>query len=137
MCNHLSKKGFSCTQELSVNNVSSLRADVIGCTIRGTIFIAEIKSCVRDYTSDKKILNYLSYCDRFFLVITSITWQKLKKKNVEIDPRIGVLVQLENGNLKSVKKSKSLPLSDKRRLILLARLAWRSGEFSKRTLGRK
>lgn len=131
---YLCPKGFSSTFELSVNNKGNrLRADVIANTIKGTIVIVETKSCFSDLTTDKKYLGYLDYCDRFYLAVTEKTFSFIKKRNYDIDPRVYVLVMSERGKLRVKKKGKKLDLGAEKRLIVLSRLAWRAGDYSKMT----
>lgn len=46
------------------------RADVMGLTPSGEIWIVEIKSCVEDFAVDQKWPDYRAYCDRFFFAVT-------------------------------------------------------------------
>ncbi|MBU1210723.1 MAG: MmcB family DNA repair protein [Alphaproteobacteria bacterium] len=45
------------------------RADVIGLSDRGAIWIIEIKSSKADFRADIKWPEYLEYCDRFFFAV--------------------------------------------------------------------
>ncbi len=135
---YLYKKGFSSHFELSVNNKGSrLRADVIANTIKGTIVIGETKSCYSDLATDKKYINYLDYCDRFYLVVTSKTYAVMLRKEYKLDKRVYVLVQSISGNLKVKRKGKQLDLKPDQKLVVLYRMAWRSGEYSKATHSKK
>jgi len=42
------------------------RADVMGLTTHGEIWIVETKSCLADFAVDAKWPDYVDYCDRFF-----------------------------------------------------------------------
>jgi hypothetical protein len=46
------------------------RADIMGLTGRGEIWIVETKSCLEDYTVDAKWREYLDYCDFFYFGVT-------------------------------------------------------------------
>ena len=45
------------------------RADVMGLTGSGEIWIVETKSCVEDFSVDLKWPDYREYCDRFFFAV--------------------------------------------------------------------
>ncbi|WP_339109231.1 MmcB family DNA repair protein [Thioclava sp. GXIMD4216] len=46
-----------------------LRADVMGLTRKGEIWIVECKSSRADFTSDRKWQGYLDWCDRYFWAV--------------------------------------------------------------------
>jgi hypothetical protein len=46
------------------------RADVVGLSHTGEIWIVEVKSCVADYRSDQKWREYLEFADRFFFAVS-------------------------------------------------------------------
>jgi len=45
------------------------RADVMGLTANGEIWIVETKSCLEDFAVDCKWPDYLAYCDRFYFAV--------------------------------------------------------------------
>lgn len=45
------------------------RADLVGITTKGAIWIVEIKSSVSDYQTDQKWPDYKAYCDHFFFAV--------------------------------------------------------------------
>ncbi len=55
---------------LEVPLANSRRADVMGLTQQGEIWIVETKSCLEDYAVDLKWPDYLEYCERFFFAVT-------------------------------------------------------------------
>ena len=55
--------GHSVVNELSLGN--DRRADVMGLSPSGDIWIVEIKSCVLDFQSDGK-----SYCDQLYFAVS-------------------------------------------------------------------
>jgi hypothetical protein len=55
---------------LEVPLANGRRADVMALTQRGEIWIVETKSCLADYSCDRKWPDYLDYCDRFFFAVT-------------------------------------------------------------------
>jgi hypothetical protein len=46
------------------------RADLMGLTAAGEIWIVETKSCLEDFAVDQKWPDYIDYCDRFFFAVT-------------------------------------------------------------------
>lgn len=55
---------------LEVPLANGRRADVMGLTPQGEIWIVETKSCLEDYAVDGKWPDYVDYCDRFFFGVT-------------------------------------------------------------------
>lgn len=55
---------------LEVPLANGRRADVMGLSQQGEIWIVETKSCFEDYAVDAKWPDYLEYCDRFFFAVT-------------------------------------------------------------------
>lgn len=45
------------------------RADVMGISPHGDLWIVEIKSSIADFRSDRKWPDYLDYCDRLFFAV--------------------------------------------------------------------
>lgn len=63
-------------------------------------------------------------------------WEKIKKKKDladRIPKTVGVLILGDDGYMHSVKRATNLDLSTDVRISILARLAWRNGDLSKRT----
>lgn len=57
---------------LEVPLANGRRADLMGLTPSGEIWIVETKSCVEDFTVDQKWPDYRDYCDRFFFAVTEV-----------------------------------------------------------------
>ena len=55
---------------LEVPLANGRRADVMGLTAQGEVWIVETKSCLEDYAVDLKWPDYLEYCERFFFAVT-------------------------------------------------------------------
>lgn len=55
---------------LEVPLANGRRADVMGLTAGGEIWIVETKSCLEDFAVDSKWPDYREYCDRFFFAVT-------------------------------------------------------------------
>jgi hypothetical protein len=55
---------------LEVPLANGRRADLMGLTANGEIWIVETKSCLEDFAVDAKWPDYLEYCDRFFFAVS-------------------------------------------------------------------
>ncbi len=55
---------------LEVPLANGRRADLMGLTASGEIWIIETKSCLEDFVVDHKWPEYRGYCDRFFFGVT-------------------------------------------------------------------
>ncbi|MBL8536750.1 MAG: DNA repair putative endonuclease MmcB [Hyphomonadaceae bacterium] len=58
------------------------RADIMGLSGAGEIWIVETKSCVEDFAVDQKWPDYTEYCDRFFFAVTDAFPQDLIPEGV-------------------------------------------------------
>ncbi len=56
---------------------SGRRADLMGLTRKGEIWIIEIKSSVADWQADQKWPDYRAYCDRLFFATHSAVPQEI------------------------------------------------------------
>lgn len=63
----LNGHGLSAITEVSLAN--GRRADLMGLSTVGEIWIIEIKSSINDFRSDQKWPEYRDYCDRFFFAV--------------------------------------------------------------------
>jgi hypothetical protein len=63
----LSFVGFASVSELPLPN--GRRADLVGLSETGEIWIVEIKSCVEDLKADLKWTEYRAFCDRLFFAV--------------------------------------------------------------------
>lgn len=140
-CSYLLRKGFSCHLEIGVARWGTYRADVLAVTLKGTVCICEVKSCVQDFMVDHradKWKNYLPTCNQFYFVMLPNVWEKLKHLRKELrDLGAGVLILDQYGFLKVAVPSKYRPMkgADKKEIVI--RMAWRNGDVSKRTHRRK
>ncbi len=62
-------QGVSGISEFALAN--GRRADIVGLTVSGEIWIVEIKSGTLDFRADRKWNEYREYCDRFFFAVRS------------------------------------------------------------------
>jgi hypothetical protein len=63
----LKARGFAPVSEVSLAN--GRRADVVGLSESGEIWIIEIKSCLDDFRVDQKWPEYRDFCDRLFFAV--------------------------------------------------------------------
>lgn len=63
----LKAHGLACVTEVALSN--GRRADVVGVSGSGDIWIVEIKSCLEDYRADQKWPEYREFCDRLFFAV--------------------------------------------------------------------
>lgn len=128
--------GYSMTTELGVMKWGRRRADVIGNKISGDLVLIEVKSSVADFRADKKWTEYLPFADRVYLALTKEVALKISKNpelRARVPKRVGVLVLGDDGYMKTAKPARRVQVETDTRISILARLAWRSGELSKRT----
>lgn len=67
---------------LEVPLANGRRADAMGLSVQGAIWIVETKSCVEDFTVDQKWPDYREYCDRFYFGVTESFPQLLIPEDV-------------------------------------------------------
>jgi len=112
------------------------RVDVIGNKISGQIVIVEVKSSLADLRTDNKMHEYRPFCDRMYLCVTKKVYEKAQTAKLLTQRRLGdcgVLVLDDTGYCRIRTKARSRPMDLEVRVTILARLAWRSGDLSKRT----
>ena len=104
---------------LEVPLANGRRADLMGLTPNGEIWIVETKSCVEDFTVDQKWPEYRAYCDRFFFAVTEAFPREL------IPEDVGLIVADQFGGA-ILRDSPLQPLAGARRkavTLIFARLA--------------
>ena len=67
LCRALVDLGYAPLTEFHLG--SGRRADVIAVDKAGAILIAEVKSSAEDYRADRKWMDYLAWCDRFYFCV--------------------------------------------------------------------
>ena len=130
------KYGYSMTFELGLKSWGKRRADVIGNKVSGDLVLIEVKSSVADFRADDKWTEYLEFADRVYLAFTKETARKIcanPELKERVPKRVGVLVLGDDGYMKIAKKARRVTVEPDTRISILARLAWRAGELSKRT----
>ena len=63
----LKAHGFAAVTEVALAN--GRRADVVGLSEAGDIWIVEIKSCLEDFRTDRKWHEYREFCDRLLFAV--------------------------------------------------------------------
>ena len=76
----LADHGLSSLLEVPLAN--GRRADIMGLTASGEIWIVETKSCLEDFAVDSKWPEYREYCDRFYFAVTEDFPRELIPENV-------------------------------------------------------
>lgn len=113
----LADHGLSSLLEVPLAN--GRRADVMGLTASGEIWIVETKSCIEDFAVDLKWPDYREYCDRFFFAVTEDFPREL------IPEDVGLIVADGFGGA-ILRECAAVPLAGARRkavTLLFARLA--------------
>src|SRR5262249_56600666 len=59
--------GYAPLSEVAL--ASGRRADLIGLSVAGELWLVEIKSCLSDFRLDHKWQSYRPFCDRFFFAV--------------------------------------------------------------------
>ena len=134
---HFLRYGYSITFELGIQSWGRRRVDMVGNKISGDLVIDEIKSSVADFRTDLKWTEYLPYADRFYLMFSAAVARKIRdhpELRARIPPQVGVLILGTDGFVKTVKPARRQEVTVENRLNILSRMAWRSGEMSKRTV---
>lgn len=67
VCRLLSDMGYGTLSEFRLT--TGRRVDVIGFNDRSEFVIAEIKSSIADFRSDRKWCEYLPFCDQFYFAV--------------------------------------------------------------------
>jgi len=63
----LKAHGLAAVTEVSLAN--GRRADVVGVSDQGEVWIVEIKSCLDDFRTDQKWWEYREFCDRLLFAV--------------------------------------------------------------------
>lgn len=100
------------------------RADVLAINMGAGIEVVEVKSSVADFRSDKKMAQYMQYCDKLYLAVTKPVYDKIKDR---VLPGVGVLL-VDGSRCWVVKRAQRRMVHAKTRLNLMARVAYRSAD---------
>lgn len=134
----LFSKGYSCAFEVAISAWGARRADVIGNRIRGNIVLVEVKSSVEDFRNDRKWPTYMRsrVADQFYFIFTEEVWAKIQTRpdlaaRIQKTPGV-MLLDPKTGYAYIKKKARMIDVPTENRVSMLARLAWRNGDLSKR-----
>lgn len=87
VCTYYKRKMRAVFTEIGLNKQGRLRADVLALSMKGEVVIVECKSCISDYSTDKKMLGYLAYSHKMYLAV-----QEKVYNQIEIPKGIGVFI---------------------------------------------
>jgi len=112
VCRLLRAAGFATLTEFTL--ATGRRADVIGLSEEGLVWIVEIKSSLADFRSDGKWPEYRDYCDRLFFAIPSAM-------DREIIPADAGLIVADAFGADFLRHPQDMPLhASRRRAVTLA-----------------
>jgi hypothetical protein len=124
------KKGFGVSEEIGILPWGRRRADVLAIKMDGNIVVCEVKSCVSDFTSDKKWESYLPNSNKMYFVVYGDWIDKyadaIKEKGVGI-----MKLSKRTGHIYVSHNAKWRPMTgkDKKRIVL--KIAWRASQYNK------
>lgn len=129
------EKRYGVYQEIGVNKWGKLRADVFAINMKGHVIICEVKSGADDFRTDKKMFNYLDYCNQMYLVVGTKSKKWLKKHLPALKEKgIGILaVDTKTTSVRVVQKAKITDIDPTVKLDMLTRTAWKAAPHSLRT----
>lgn len=135
---HAVKKGYGVIREFGLNRkigrdraAQHLRADLHLMTLRGSIHIFEIKSCVADLKGDHKLHLYVPYAHRLTVICDQKTW-KWAKVNYKFPPSCGVMIlDPASGYLKSVRPTRPVNMTDEAFQEAILRRAFRGSTYTR------
>lgn len=132
------KKRWAVHFEVGLCKGGRYRADVLAMSMGAYLVIVEVKSSVADFRADKKMHEYLKYCNQLYVACTPDVYEKIKTK---VLPQIGIIVCSEN-RARVVKRAKRSEVHHKTKLNVVTRMAYRSAnvtlsERKSKTAGRK
>lgn len=122
-CAWLAKYMFSCYKEVGLVRRGRRRADIVALNMKRLIVIVEVKSCWQDFSSDKKWVEYLPFCDKFYFAVP----EGFPVEKMNLPKEVGLL---QDG--KCVKKASIVKAVHSKR-DLITRLAWHGG-VSRKTI---
>lgn len=117
--------GFAPLCELTL--ITGRRVDVAGLSKSGELIVAEVKSSIPDFKSDRKWTEYLPHCDRFFFAVN-------KDFPTELIPQdVGLIIADGYGGT-VMRESPTLKLAPARRKSLTLKFARVAAERLSHTL---
>ncbi len=111
--------------ELGLNRRGQYRADVLSLSMAGHVIVVEVKSSVADFKSDKKMHNYLDYCNQFYIACQRSVYERIR---FDI-PGAGVFIVADDlSRIVKVLPAKNRDLADTVHRSLLIRAAFRNAD---------
>lgn len=123
----LIKNRMSVYQELGPVVGSRCRLDLLALSCRHRLIGIEVKSCISDFTGDKKWEKYFQYCNQLYFIFSSDVWKEHGKKLKKLTKNAGILVLETNGYARVKKRAKWNHIDDSEKLMILAKIAWSGG----------
>ena len=124
---YYTKKRFCVNREIGLCKHGKLRADFLAMNIHREIVIVEVKSCPNDFYSDHKWQKYLPDCNKFYFMMNSETYDKVK---TDIPKGIGVIVP-DGYTLWFRQPARKREMEEPKVLELVTRMAFRQAEFNR------
>lgn len=109
------RQGWAPLHEVRLAN--NRRADILALQPDGGFICIEIKSCLRDYTSDAKWAEYQPFCDQFFFAVDCDFPRHV------LPPDAGLIVCAER-EAEIIRQPDPIRLPAARRKALMQRFAW-------------
>lgn len=136
---YLVDRRYSVHQEIGIKN--RRRLDILSLNYKGHIIGVEVKSCIEDYSTDKKWRSYLPYVNKLYFCFPIEMWEKHKERlKTEIGKDAGVMVVETTANgfvrTKIVKSVNETPVESSVLLQNCIKMAWRGGESVADTMRR-
>lgn len=122
------KKVYSCYPEVGVLRRGRLRADIVAFNMNREVIICEVKSCMSDFSTDRKWRKYLLFCNKMYFCIHAELESTLGAKIKESikDTGCGLIVVSSSGKARVAVNAKRREKIWNRQWIL-TKLAWAGG----------
>ena len=122
------RKRWAVHSEVGLCRRGRLRADLVAISMGSYIVVVEVKSSVADFKADKKVLNYVPYCDKLYFAMSQDVYIKVSHL---VPSGVGVFVVSDRLKVRVKKRAVQHPVADKVRLNIMTRMAYRSADFTK------
>jgi hypothetical protein len=121
------KKRHAVFREIGLIKWGRRRADLITLTMYQLLTIVEVKSCLADFTSDKKWSEYREKADRMFFMVPPDIVNRVKAEL--LDSGVGIMtVSATTGFARVVKRARTSKISNRVRREVITRCAWHNGQ---------
>jgi hypothetical protein len=106
--------GFVCLPEVALPNYR--RADLMGISDKGELWIVEVKSSIEDFRADQKWPEYQDYCDRLFFAVSP-------EFPLDLLPETTGWIVADRFGAEIIREAPELKLAAARRKVLTVNLA--------------